>query len=336
MLKKELKQGVAMRTKILGTGSYLPEKVLTNFDLEKIVDTTDEWITKRSGIKERHIASDKEATSDLGIIAAQRAIENSGIDKNDIDMIIFGTITPDRLFPSTAIYVQKALGLVGIPAFDLSAACPGYIYAMTIADSMIKSGLAKCILILGGDTLSKITDWTDRGSCVLFGDGVGASIMAQSSDESGIISLTIGGDGNMEKLLVQPAGGSRMPATKETVEKNLHTIQMEGNEVYKNAVNALTESANRALEMAGITIDEIKYFIPHQANIRIMKTTAKYIKIPVEKVYINIDRVANTSAGSIPIAMDEMNRNGLLEKDDLILIASFGAGFVWGAGVIRW
>lgn len=325
-----------MRSKIIGTGSYLPEKVLTNHDLEQMVDTSDEWITKRSGIKERHIAADNQATSDLGIEAAKRAIDNAGISKYDIDMIIFGTVTPDTLFPSTAIYVQKALGLAGVPAFDISAACPGFIYGMSIADAMIKSGKAKCILLLGGETLSKVTNWEDRGTCVLFGDGVGAAIMVPSDDDTGLISITLGGDGTMENLLKQPAGGTRMPASDDTVRDKLHTIHMMGNEVYKNAVNALTEAGNKAIEMAGITVDKIDHFIPHQANIRIMETTGKYLNMPRERIYVNIDRMANTSAGSIPIAMDEMNRNGLLKKGQLILIDSFGAGFVWAAAVLRW
>lgn len=322
--------------KIIGLGSYLPEKVLTNFDLEKIVETSDEWITKRSGIKERHIASDEQATSDLGIIAAERAIKDAGIKKEEIDLIIFGTVTPDRLFPSTAIYVQKGLGIKNVPVFDVSAACPGFIYAMQIADAYIKTGYAKTALVLGGETLSKVVNWEDRGTCVLFGDGVAAAIIRESDDDSGLLSIFTGGDGSMEDLLYQPAGGTRMPASQKTIDEKMHTIFMQGNEVYKNAVNALTMASEKAIEMAGVTVEDIKYFIPHQANIRIMETTAKYLNMPREKVYVNIDKVANTSAGSIPIAMDEMKRNGLLKKGDLILISSFGAGFVWGSAVIRW
>lgn len=324
------------RIKIIGTGSYLPEKVLTNKDLEKMVDTTDEWITKRSGIKERHIASADQATSDLGFEAAKRAIENAGIDKNTIECIIFGTVTPDTLFPSTAIYVQKALGLPGVPAFDISAACSGFIYGLTIAQGFVSSGLYKRILVLGGETLSKVTNWEDRSTCVLFGDGVGAAVVEESKDDSGIISVYLGGDGSMEKLLCQPAGGSRIPATEESVKNKLHTIHMEGNEVYKNAVNAMADAAKRALDLAGLKGEDITYFIPHQANIRIIETTAKFVNVPMEKVFVNIDRTANTSAGSIAIAMDEMNRKGMLKKGDIILIDAFGAGFAWGAAVIRW
>ena len=325
------------RIKIIGTGSYVPEKILTNADLEKMVDTSDEWITKRTGIKERHIASEKEATSDLGLIAAERAIENANIDKNEIDMIIFGTITPDYPLPSAAIYVQKKLGLKNIPAFDISAACPGFIYGLYVSQSILLANKKiKTILLLGGEILTKITNWNDRGTCVLFGDGVGAAIIRESDDESGFLSLNISGNGEMEHLLKMHAGGSRNPASKETLEKNLHTVYMNGNEVYKEAVNALQQAAEEAIKDAKISVDDIVHFIPHQANIRIMETTAKYLKIPRERVYINIQKYGNTSAGSIPIAMDEMNRKGLLKKGDIILIDSFGAGFVWGAGIIRW
>jgi 3-oxoacyl-[acyl-carrier-protein] synthase-3 len=332
-----LKKGAEVKQiKIIGTGSYLPEKILTNKDLEKMVDTTDEWITKRSGIKERHIAADNQATSDLGLEAAKRAIENAKIDKNTIDCIIFGTVTPDTLFPSTAIYVQKALGLAGVPAFDISAACSGFIYGLAIAQGFINNGSHKRILVLGGETLSKVTNWEDRATCVLFGDGVGAAVVEESNDDSGIVSIYLGGDGNMSNLLYQPAGGSRIPATEESVKNKLHTIHMEGNEVYKHAVNAMAEAAKRALEMAGMTGEDITYFIPHQANIRIIETTAKFVNVPMEKVFVNIDRTANTSAGTIPTALDEMNRKGMLKKGDIILIDAFGAGFSWGAAVIRW
>ncbi|MDD3803838.1 MAG: ketoacyl-ACP synthase III [bacterium] len=324
------------RIKIIGTGSFLPEKVLTNFDLEKMVDTTDEWIMKRSGIRERHIASENQATSDLGFEAAKQAIENAKIDKNTIDCIIFGTVTPDTLFPSTAIYVQKALGIPGIPVFDISAACSGFIYGLAIAQGFINSGAYKRILVMGGETLSKVTNWEDRSTCVLFGDGVGAAVVEESNDDSGIISIYLGADGNMENLLCQPAGGSRIPATEESVKNKLHTIHMDGNEVYKHAVNTMAQAATKALELAGISGNDVTHFIPHQANIRIMETTAKFVDIPREKVFVNIDRTANTSAGSIAIALDEMNRKGMLKKGDIILIDAFGAGFTWGSAVIRW
>jgi len=324
------------KIKIIGTGSYLPEKVLTNDDLAKIVDTSDEWITQRTGIKERHIASSDQATSDLGVIAARRCFETFDIDPKSIDCIIFGTVTPDKLFPSTSIYVQKALNMPNIPVFDISAACSGFIYGLAVANGLINSTSMKRILVLGGETLSKVTNWSDRSTCVLFGDGVGCAVVEESHDESGLLSIYIGADGNMENLLHQPAGGSRNPATFETVEKKLHTIHMEGNEVYKYAVNTMQMAAEKAISMANISSEDIKWFIPHQANIRIIDTTAKYLKVPKEKVFVNIDKTANTSAGSIPIALDQMNRNGLLKKGDIILIDAFGAGFTWGASVIRW
>ncbi len=324
------------KIKIIATGSYLPEKILTNDDLSKMVDTNDEWITQRTGIKNRHIADKNQATSDLGVIAAKRCFETYGIEPETIDAIIFATVTPDKLFPSTAIYVQKSLGILNVPAFDISAACSGFIYGLSVAGGLINSTSMKRILVFGGETLSKVTNWEDRSTCVLFGDGVGVAVVEESFDESGIISVYIGADGNMEYLLHQPAGGSRNPATFETVEKKLHTIHMAGNEVYKFAVNTMQMAAEKALELAKITSQDIKWFIPHQANIRIIDTTAKYLKVPKEKVFVNIDKTANTSAGSIPIALDQMNREGLLKKGDLILIDAFGAGFTWGAAVIRW
>lgn len=323
-------------SKIIGTGSYLPEKVLTNADLEKIVETSDEWIVKRSGIKERHIASAEQATSDLGIIAARKAIENAGIKNEEIDAIIFGTVTGDRAFPSTAIYVQKALGISGIPVFDISAACTGFIYGLAVADGLMKTLGYSHVLVLGGEVLSKVTNWSDRATCVLFGDGVGAAVLAQSDDDSGIIATYLAGDGSMENLLYQPAGGSRIPASKESVEKNLHTIHMEGNEVYKNAVAKMSDAAQRVIDMAGMKSSDITHFIFHQANIRIIEAVSRYLEVPSEKVFVNIDRTANTSAGSIPIALDEMNRKGMLKKGDVILIDAFGSGFVWGSSIIRW
>jgi len=325
-----------MLSKIIGTGSYLPEKVLTNADLEKIVDTSDEWIVKRSGIRERHVAAEEEATSDLGIIAAGRAIENAGIKKEDIDAIIFGTVTGDRAFPSTAVYVQKGLDMPGIPVFDLSAACAGFIYGLAVANGLMATLGYKHVLVLGGEILTKVTDWSDRSTCVLFGDGVGAAVLEASSDDSGILATYMSADGSMEHLLYQPAGGSRMPASKESVEKNLHTIHMEGNEVYKNAVAKMSEAALKVLEIAGMKSEDITYFIPHQANIRIIDAVAKFLEIPSEKIFVNIEKTANTSAGSIPIAIDEMNRKGMLKKGDVLLIDAFGSGFVWGSCIIRW
>ncbi|MCP2519927.1 ketoacyl-ACP synthase III [Candidatus Aminicenantes bacterium AC-335-A11] len=324
------------RIKIIGTGSYVPEKILTNYDLEKMVDTSDEWIVTRTGIKERRIASPDEATSDMIIEASKKALENAGIKAQDIDLIIVATVTPDNLFPSTACWVQKALGLKDIPALDISAACPGFLYALILAESLILSKKNKRVLVAGAEMLSKITNWEDRSTCVLFGDGAGVAILEEGDDESGILSSYWAADGSLGDLLIQPAGGSRMPATYETVEKKLHTVHMKGNEVFKHAVKKMGEAALKALSKAGLTGEDIDIFIPHQANIRIIEATCERLKVPKEKVYINIHKYGNVSAATIPIALDELNREGKLKKGDVILMDSFGAGFTWSAVVMRW
>jgi 3-oxoacyl-[acyl-carrier-protein] synthase-3 len=324
------------RTKIISTGSYLPEKVLTNFDLEKIVDTTDEWITTRTGIKERHLAAENEATSDLVIEAAKIALKKANLEAKDLDGIIVATITPDNAYPSTACWVEKGLGIKGIPVFDVSAACTGFLYALTIADSLIKSGVMKRILVAGAETLTKFTNWEDRSTCVLFGDGAGVVIVEESDDESGILSTFWGADGNLGELLIQPAGGSKMPPTEETVKNKLHTVHMEGNKVFRWAVRHMQEAAEKALEKAGLTGEDIDLFIPHQANLRIIDQTVKYAKIDPEKTYIVIDKIANISAGTIPIALDMAVNEGRIEKGDILLFAAFGGGFTWGAATLRW
>ncbi len=327
---------MAKRLKIIGTGSYLPEKILTNLDLEKMVDTSDQWITERTGIKERRIADENTAVSDLMTKAAKNAIEMAGISKEEIDGIIVATVTPDMMFPSTACIVQNNLEIKQGFAFDLSAGCSGFLYALEVAQNFIVSGKYKKLLVIGGETLSKITNWEDRNTCVLFGDGAGAAIVEGSDDDSGLLSSTIGAKGEYGDLLYQPAGGSRMPASKETVEKNLHTVFMNGREVFNHAVRTMVSAANEALEKAGVSGDDIDIFIPHQANVRIMQSTAKRLHIPIEKVFINIDKYANTSAGTLPIALDQAVRNGQIKKGDLILFDVFGAGLTWGAAVMRW
>ncbi len=324
------------KTKIISTGSYLPEKILTNFDLEKIVDTTDEWITTRTGIKERHIAAENEATSDLILKAAKKALEKANLQPKDIDGIIVATITPDNAYPSTACWVQKDLGLEGIPVFDISAACTGFIYALIIADSLIKSGTMKRILVAGAETLTKFTNWTDRTTCVLFGDGAGVAILEESDDESGILSHYWGANGDLGELLIQPAGGSKMPPTEETVKNRLHTVHMEGNKVFRWAVRYMQEAAEKALKKAGLTGEDIDLFIPHQANLRIIDQTIKYAKISPEKTYVVIDKIANISAATIPIALDMAVEEGRVKKGDILLFDAFGGGFTWGAVTVRW
>lgn len=322
-----------MNAYIAGIGIYVPEKILTNFDLEKIVETSDEWIRTRSGIRERHISDEKTATSDLAVIASKRAIKNAGIKPEEIDAIIIGTATPDMLFPSTACIVQSKIGAREIMAFDISAGCSGFLYGLGIADSMVKNGYDN-VLVIGADTLTKITDFTDRSTCVLFGDGAGAVIVKKNDDNNqGIIASYFASEGADWKLLHQPAGGSRIPASEDSVRNRLHYIKMEGNEVFKLAVRAMIEAAIKTLERANVSSKDIALLIPHQANMRIIEATAKRLDIPMERVYVNLDKYGNTSAASIPIALYEALAEGKIKKGDYILLVSFGAGFTW-AGVL--
>jgi len=324
-----------MKAYIAGIGIYVPEKILTNFDLEKIVETSDEWIRTRSGIRERHIADEKTATSDLAVIAAKRAIENAGINPEDIDAIILGTATPDMLFPSTACLVQSQIGARQVMSFDISAGCSGFLYGLGIADSMVKNGYDN-ILVIGAETLSKVMDFTDRSTCVLFGDGAGAVILKKNNDENhGIISTYFAADGSDWKLLHQPAGGSRIPASEDSVKNRLHYIKMEGNEVFKLAVRAMIESAIKTIEKANLSAKDVALLIPHQANIRIIEATAKRLEIPMERVYVNLDKYGNTSAASIPIALAEALQEGRIKKGDYVLMVAFGAGFTWAGVLIK-
>ncbi|MGB9721281.1 MAG: beta-ketoacyl-ACP synthase III [bacterium] len=324
-----------MKAYIAGIGIHYPEKILTNFDFEKMVETSDEWIRTRSGIKERHIADEKTATSDLATIAAKRAIENAGIKPEDIDAIILGTATPDMLFPSTACIVQSKIGAREIMAFDISAGCSGFLYGLGIADSMIRNGYDN-ILVIGAETLSKITDYKDRSTCVLFGDGAGAVIIRKNNDQTrGIISSYFASEGADWKLLHQPAGGSRIPASEKSVKERLHYIKMEGNEVFKLAVRAMIEAAIKTLEKANLSSKDVALLIPHQANMRIIEATAKRLDIPMDKVYVNLDRYGNTSAASIPIALAEALQNGKIKQGDYVLLVAFGAGFTWAGILLR-
>jgi len=323
--------------KITGTGSYLPDKVLTNFDLEKMVDTSDEWITTRTGIKERHIASEDEATSDLTAKAAKQALDMAGVQAKEIDAVMVATITPDTFFPATACWVQKKLGVKPtVPAFDISAACSGYLYGLILSSSMIKTGIANKILLCAGETLSKITNWNDRSSCVLFGDGAGCSVIEKSDGNSGLLSYVWGADGKLGKLLIQEAGGSRMPATKETVEQKLHTVSMQGNEVYKHAVTKMKKAAIESLKKANLTGEDVDVYVPHQANIRIIEATIKRAGIPMDKTVVTIDKTGNMSAATIPVGIDWAVRDGRLKRGNILLSTAFGGGFTWGAAILRW
>jgi 3-oxoacyl-[acyl-carrier-protein] synthase-3 len=321
---------------IIGTGSYLPEKILTNDDLSKIVDTSDEWITTRTGIKERRVAAKDEQTSDMGAKAALNAIEQAGIAPTDIDLILVATATPDMLFPATACFVQKKIGATNAACLDISAACAGFLFGVEIAQQFITSHTHDIVLVIGAEKLTSITNWTDRNTCVLFGDGAGAAVLGHRGSAHGVISTHIGSDGEYTDILFMPGGGSRCPITKENADKNLATIHMTGKDVYKQAVTAMLSASRKALEQAGLTIDDIACVIPHQANLRIIEGIADRLKIPVEKFYVNLDKYGNTSAAAVAIALDEANRSGRIKSGDYILMVVFGGGLTWASTIIEW
>ncbi|MBI4228130.1 MAG: ketoacyl-ACP synthase III [Deltaproteobacteria bacterium] len=321
--------------KITGTGSYIPDKILSNYDFEKMVDTSDEWIRTRTGIVERRIAEPEVASSDMAYEAALKALEAASIDPLDVDGIIVGTVTPDYIFPATSCFVQSRLGAKKAFAFDLLAGCSGFIYALQVGKGMIESGDAEIILVIGAETLSRITDYEDRSTCILFGDGAGAAVLSKS-EESGILSTYLGANGDDWDKIILPAGGSRMPATEETVKSRLHYLKMKGNDVFKEGVKSLEYASLEALKKADITTDQISLFIPHQANHRIMDAARKRLNFSPEKLFVNIDKYGNTSAASAPIALDEAVKSGRIQKDDLILFAVMGSGFTCAAAVIRW
>ena len=324
-----------MNAYIAGIGSYVPDKVLTNFDLEKIIETSDEWIRTRSGIRERRVSKDNEPTSDLAANAAKRALESAKIKVDEVEAIIVATATPDMLFPSTACLVQHKIGARRIISFDISAGCTGWLYALTIVESFIKNGYDN-ILVIGAEELTKITDYTDRSTCVLFGDAAGAALVKRTDEKKGILSTYYSADGSYGHLLQQPAGGSRIPASHESVESKLHYLKMEGNEVFKVAVRAMYESAIETLKKVNISSEQVDFLIPHQANIRIIEATAKRLKIPMDKVGINLDKYGNTSAASIPVGLDQAAKAGRIKKGDIILLVAFGAGFTWGGVLVKW
>ena len=328
---------MAQNAAITGTGAYLPENVLTNFDLEKMVDTSDEWIRQRTGIVERRIAEDDVATSDLSVRASRLAIKRAQIDPLDIQMILVATVTPDTFFPSTACYVQKGIGAKNASAMDISAACAGFLYGLDLANGLIISGQYDTILVVGGEVFNNIVDWNDRNTCVLFGDGAGAAIVQATDERKGIISSYIGSDGDYADidLLGIPAGGSRMPVTSDALDQNLNKIQMNGREVFKLGVRLMPEAAERALKKADISVDEIDLLIPHQANLRIIEAVGQRLGVPREKVYVNVDKYGNTSAATVIIALDEAIQQGRAKPGDLILLVTFGAGLTWGSTLLR-
>jgi 3-oxoacyl-[acyl-carrier-protein] synthase-3 len=321
--------------KILGTGSYFPKKVLTNADLEKMVDTSDEWISTRTGIKERRIVEKNETTSDLAYMASLEVLKSSNISPQQIDLILVATITPDMFFPSTACFLQKKLGLNSTPAFDLFAACSGFIYGITAARAFIESGLYKTILLVGAETLSKITDWTDRNTCVLFGDGAGAMVLSASEENDDVLSTYIGSDGSYSDLLFIPGGGSANPATIETITQKFHTVKMQGKDVFKAAVPKMALAAQKALELSGKKLEEINLFIPHQANMRIIEAVAKKLDISMDRVFVNIHKTGNISSATTITALDEAIKTGRVKRGDVVEMVAFGGGFTWGASVVR-
>ena len=321
-----------IHSRILGTGSYLPEKILTNADLEKMVETTSEWIVERTGIRERHIAADGETTGSMAEHAARRAIEAAGLKPTDIDLIVFATTTPDRVFPSTACLLQDRLDIHGCPAFDVQAVCTGFVYALAVAEKFIRTGAARCALVVGSETLSRIIDWTDRDTCVLFGDGAGAVVLG-AADKAGIISSHLHADGQYKDLLTVTAGISQ---GYDQVTKRQAHMSMEGGEVFKVAVNTLGKIVDETLESNNLQKSDVKWLVPHQANIRIIAATAKKLGLPMERVVLTVDRHGNTSAASIPLAFDEAVRDGRIQRGDMVLMEAFGGGFTWGSVLLKY
>jgi len=324
------------KARIVGTGSYLPEKILTNFDLEKFLDTSDEWIVSRTGIRERRIAAADENTSDLATRAARQALDMAGISPGDLDMIIVGTITGDYPWPATSCLVQKNLGIPGCAAFDVSAACSGFVYALDMAARQIESGAIKTVLVIGAEILSRILDWEDRNTCILFGDGAGAAVLKAEDGPNGVLSSHLHADGSFWELLYQPGFGTRHTPSAEGMDQRLHLVRMQGNEVFKVAVRSLSDVALEALGANGMAVADIDHFIPHQANRRILEATARRLGLKDEQVVINVDRFGNTSGASIPIALDEANRAGKIKEGDVVLLDAFGGGFTWASSLLLW
>lgn len=324
-----------MRARITGTGSYAPTKILTNEDLERMVATSDEWIRERTGIRERRIAATGEACSDLAVQAGKQALDAAGIAAADLDMILLATCTGDYPLPATACLVQHQLGATKAAACDLGAACCGFVYALSVADAYVKTGM-RHVLVVGSEVMSAITDWTDRNTCVLFGDGAGAAVVSATDGEQGILSTHLRSDGNLCELIAVPGGGSRTPASEKVVAERMQFIKMKGNETFKVAVRTLEEIARETLAANRLPIEDLDLYVPHQANVRILKAVMERLGLPPEKVMLNLDRYGNTSAASIPIALDEAVRSGRIKDGSLVMLGAFGAGLTWASALIRW
>ncbi|ACL66271.1 3-oxoacyl-(acyl-carrier-protein) synthase III [Anaeromyxobacter dehalogenans 2CP-1] len=326
-----------MRSLIAGTGSYAPEKIVTNADLEKLVDTNDQWIVERTGIRERHVVADDQATSDLALEASRRALDAAGLDAKDVEMIVVGTVTPDYPFPSVGAVLQGKLGNRKAFAFDVSAACAGSLYALSVADRFVATGAVKNALVVGADALTRITDWTDRNTCILFGDGAGAMVLKPTDDpQRGIRAVRLHTDGSLVPILLQPGGGSRDPISEKVVREKSHYVKMNGREVFKVAVRSLEESCREVLADEKLTPGDVTWVIAHQANKRILDATLHRLEIPESKCWMNLEKYGNTSAASVPMTLDEANRAGWLKPGDTVLMMAIGGGMAWGASVVRW
>jgi 3-oxoacyl-[acyl-carrier-protein] synthase-3 len=325
-----------IRAEIIGTGSYVPETRLTNKDLEGKIETTDAWIVERTGIRERRIASKDEAASDLALQAARKALETARVVPEEIDLIVLATSTPDMFFPSTACIVQDKLKATRAAAFDLSAACSGFVYALAVGEQYIRSGTYQKVLVIGTEIMSRLINWTDRTTCVIFGDGAGAVLLAPSASESGILSTHLHSDGSLWDLICVPGGGSAIPPSEKMLEERLNTIKMKGNETFKVAVRSLEEVAWEALRANDLLPSDVAYLVPHQANLRIIRAVADRLQLPMERAVVNLDRYGNTSAASIPLALDEAVRDGRIKKGEMLLFLAFGGGLTWGASLVRW
>ena len=325
-----------MRSHILGTGSYVPKQVLTNGDLERMVDTSDAWIVERTGIRERRKAAPGEACSDLGVRAAQQALAAANIQATDLDLIIVATCTGDSPLPSTASLIQYRLGANRAAAFDISAACCGFVYALTMADAFVRSQRYRYVMVIGAEVMSAVTDWTDRNTCVIFGDGAGATVVGPTEEDRGVLSLHLHADGRLSDLICVPGGGSSLPASEAVLAERLQFVKMRGNETFKIAVKTMEEAIREALAAQNMSVRDIDFVVPHQANIRILKAVAQRLDLSMDQVIVNLDRFGNTSAASIPLALDEAVRAGQIRSGSLIVFAAFGAGLTWASGVVRW
>jgi len=328
--------GELIKAGIAGIGVYVPERVLTNAQLEEMVDTSHEWISTRCGIHQRHIAAPEQATSDLAVLAADRALENAGLAPEELDLVIVATNTQDMFFPSTACLVQDRIGARKAGAFDLAAGCAGFIYALAVGSQFIRAGSSRYVLVVGAESLSKFVNWEDRKTCVLFGDAAGAVVLGPAREGSGFTSFKLRADGSGGPLLRLPAGGSRLPASRETVENKLHYIQMKGREVFKFAVRVMAEITEEVLAAGGLGKNDLDFFIPHQANTRIINSAARRLELPPERILVNVDRYGNTSTASIPLALEEALRGGRIKEGDNIVLAGFGAGLTWAAALLKW